>query len=84
MKILYNIEVADEGDPYLTLVEQGAEAVSEGVAPGKFFVEYLPFLKHVPAWVPGAGFQIKFAGWRAAAESLRTQPFNHMKRSMVS
>ena len=84
LKILYDIDAADENDQRIALVEDVLESVAQGVVPGKFLVEFFPFLRHVPAWVPGAGFQALFAGWREAAELMRCEPFELVKRSMVS
>ena len=33
------------------------ERFAEAAIPGRYFVEFMPFLKHVPSWLPGAGFK---------------------------
>ncbi|KAG5635497.1 hypothetical protein H0H81_011032 [Sphagnurus paluster] len=48
--------------------------------PGAFLCDFLPFLKHLPSWVP---FQKKAAHGREMVERLMTTPFEHVKRSMM-
>jgi len=38
-------------------------------------VDLLPFLKHVPAWVPGASFQVKAREWRSYVTQMTDAPF---------
>ncbi len=84
MKTLYNIDVVDEGDQYLVLVEKTLDSLAQSLVPGKFLVEHFPFLRYIPSWVPGAGFQTQFAEWRVVIETLRDMPFKNMKRNTVS
>ncbi|KAI0752762.1 CyP450 monooxygenase [Daedaleopsis nitida] len=79
MKILYDIEMAEENDGVIEKVEKALQGASEGMVPGKYLVEVLPFLRYVPAFVPGVGFQKLFAEWRAAAEDLKHTPFEYVK-----
>jgi hypothetical protein len=39
--------------------------------PGAFMVNMLPFLKHVPVWFQGAGFQCKAAEWKIITYEMR-------------
>ena len=48
MKLLYDINVADENDEYNIKVERAVQGASEGMSAGVFLVEVLPFLRHVP------------------------------------
>lgn len=84
LKMLYNIDVTDENDPFIRLVDEAVRAGVEGLATGKYFVEFLPVLKNVPAWFPGAGFQSTFAKGRMAIETLRNDAYMYMKEAMVS
>ncbi|KAI0697651.1 cytochrome P450 [Cerioporus squamosus] len=81
MKLLYDIQVADEDDEYIAKVERAVQGAS-GTLPGKYLVEVLPFLRYIPDWVPGAEFQKQFASWRAAASDLKNAPVDHVKEAM--
>ncbi|KAH9929053.1 cytochrome P450 [Epithele typhae] len=85
LKVLYGIEV-EAGDPdgYVAAVGAALEGVSQGMVPGRFAVEYLPFLKTAPAWVPGSGEQRMFKKWQAAGDVLKQKPFGFVKREMTN
>ncbi|KAJ3569370.1 hypothetical protein NP233_g5089 [Leucocoprinus birnbaumii] len=40
------------------------DIVTSAVAPGRFLVDVFPTLKHVPEWMPGAGFKSLARKWR--------------------
>ena len=83
MKIIYGIEVEDENDFYVQISEAGVAGVVEGLVPGKFLVEFLPFLRYIPPWFPGATSQRLWAKWKAAANRLKNVPFEHSKAILV-
>ena len=68
----------------MALVEDAQEGIALGLVPGRFLVQFLPFLRHVPAWLPGAGFKRLSNKWRAAARSAKDVPFEEVKRALVS
>ncbi|RPD61603.1 cytochrome P450 [Lentinus tigrinus ALCF2SS1-7] len=82
LKIIYDIDAAEKDDQYISKVDATLEGLSQGLVPGKYMVEFLPFLRHLPAWVPGAGFQKDFARWRAAGLALKNEPFAYVKQSL--
>lgn len=73
--MIYGIEIEDSSNKYLQLVEGSLESAVEGLLPGAFWVDYLPILKYVPAWLPGAGFKTKAQKWRELVISGKTMPF---------
>ena len=63
------------------------EKITEGLQafnPGRYMVQFLPILHYVPAWVPGAGFQRDFAGWREASDQAKEELYARAKAGMVS
>ena len=64
MRITYGINVKEEGDEYIAMLETAMEDFVDAMSPGKYLVEFLPFLKYVPTWVPGAHVQRLFVKWR--------------------
>ncbi|KAI0667766.1 CyP450 monooxygenase [Trametes maxima] len=79
LKTVYGIDIAEHGDKIVDTVETAMEGVALGMAPGAFLVEYLPFLRHIPQWVPGAGFQNKLTKWRDASHAMVDLPFEEAK-----
>ena len=52
--------------------------------PGNFWIEFVPFLKWIPSWVPGAYFKA-FAEQNAPyVIDMKDEPYNEVKRQMVS
>ena len=83
MKVSYGIDVMEENDPYVDAAEEAVRSASEGLVPGKFLVEFFPFLRHIPSWIPGASSQRLFQKWQAAGERLKNFPFEYVQNSMV-
>lgn len=83
LKAVYGINIAERGDRLLEVIDAAMEGVAEGLTPGAFLVEYFPFLRHVPAWVPGAGFQRKLKRWRDSSHEMVDMPFAQAKAAMV-
>ncbi|KAF7317507.1 Cytochrome P450 [Mycena kentingensis (nom. inval.)] len=50
--------------------------LSEAGVPGKYLIDMFPLLKHVPDWIPGAGFQRKATAWRNVTLAMRDRPFD--------
>ncbi|RPD62684.1 cytochrome P450 [Lentinus tigrinus ALCF2SS1-6] len=82
VKIIYGLDVAEKNDQSVAMMEKNLEA-GEAFIPGTYYVEFLPFLRYVPAWVPGAGFQKDFAAWRYAAEWVRNVLVEKTKQGMA-
>ncbi|KAF9531309.1 cytochrome P450 [Crepidotus variabilis] len=83
LAITYGIEIKDEDDPYLAVAEKALVGLAASAAPGMFLVDSIPILKYVPAWMPGAGFQIKASSWRAAATDMVNIPFAATQKAVV-
>ncbi|KAF8971478.1 cytochrome P450 [Flammula alnicola] len=84
LRAAYGYEVKAENDFYINLVHTAVQPLLLVVhATGNFLVEFLPILKHVPAWVPGAGFKRKAGIWSKGAWDLRNIPFDAVKKSMA-
>ncbi|EJD46763.1 cytochrome P450 [Auricularia subglabra TFB-10046 SS5] len=68
LKSVYGITVADENDPYVDIAEIAMDTMGVLIMPGSTPVEILPFLLHVPPWVP------YFGQWTKKALELRKHP----------
>ncbi|KAF8592280.1 cytochrome P450 [Ramaria rubella] len=82
MEIIYGIKVLPSGDPYLKLAEETFAAVAQATNPGSFLVDTLPILKHVPEWMPGAGFKKKARIWRKLVMAMPALPFMACKKAL--
>ena len=83
MKIGYGIAVQESDDPYISVAEEAFKGIRQAGIPGAFWVDLVSFLKYVPSWFPGAGFQKKAAHWREAINTMAERPFRHVQEQLV-
>ena len=83
LKMAYGIDVKDESDEMLTYIDAGMEGIRKLAVSGGFVVDSLPFLRYLPSYVPGCGFQKTFAQWRERSALWRNTPFKHYQDAVV-
>lgn len=84
MEVVYGIAVTVEDDPYISLAENATKVFTEITVPGRFIVELLPFIRHLPSWLPGMGFKRVAANWCEDVRALRNVPFEAAIKEMVN
>lgn len=84
LRVVYGVDINEDHDKFAVPFNVSAEGIAQALAPGKYIVELLPFLKGVPKWVPGFAWQADFERWRAAVHDVKNIPFTHTKKAMVS
>ncbi|KAJ7146856.1 cytochrome P450 [Mycena epipterygia] len=84
MSVAYGIDVLPVNDPYLAVAEEAAQTAIQAAIPGRFLVDSIPMLKHVPDWFPGARFKLLAKEWKELARALTDSPFAEVKRQMAS
>ncbi|KAI0639049.1 cytochrome P450 [Trametes polyzona] len=85
LSIVYGYRATAADDPLLKMVDETLDLLSNHIASvgaGIWLVDVLPFLKHVPSWMPGASFKRKAAIWKAVIERGANAPFQLVKSSM--
>src|SRR6202012_1929212 len=80
----YGIPVLPENDPYILSIEEGVRTSSDLFSEGKFLVDVFPWLRHIPGWFPGAGFQARAAEMRKISHEVRNGPFLATQTMIVS
>lgn len=81
--VAYGIE-APGSDPIIDIAEAAIATFSTAAVPGAFLVDTFPFLKYVPEWVPGAGFQRKAREWKKLSQAMLNEPFDILMKAIVS
>ncbi|KAJ7146914.1 cytochrome P450 [Mycena epipterygia] len=84
MSVAYGIDVLPDNDPYIELAEQMVQTGVQAAIPGRFLVDSIPMLKHVPDWLPGAGFKRLAKEGKNLGQALKEIPFAEVKRQIVS
>ncbi|KAH9894123.1 cytochrome P450 [Cubamyces lactineus] len=82
--VVYGYRVTSNEDPFLMLAEECVDILSNHIASGGgiWLVDVFPFLQHLPAWAPGAGFKSKAAKWKAKMQEFVDRPFELVKNRM--
>lgn len=84
MRVAYGIKISDMDDPYITTAEEAMDGLAQAGIPGKYLVDFIPILKYVPSWMPGADFKRKAAHWARVNTVMADRPFDHVKETLVS
>jgi len=83
LALTYGLPIRTQDDPYLALAEEAVRTVSAAAVPGAFLVDFMPFLKYIPEWVPGAGFQTTAKKFFEIQKRFRDEPFNAVLKNIV-
>uniref|UniRef100_A0A0W0FRB2 Cytochrome p450 n=1 Tax=Moniliophthora roreri TaxID=221103 RepID=A0A0W0FRB2_MONRR len=74
-----SIKRAEVGDPVIDMAERALYSFTAAAVPGIFWVDYLPILKYVPSWFPGASFKRKARDWAKDADGMLNGPYDTVK-----
>ncbi|KAL0567556.1 hypothetical protein V5O48_014442, partial [Marasmius crinis-equi] len=83
LKLVYGYTLQTENDPYMALAAKAMEGLRQVVNHGSFVVDYLPILKLLPSWFPGADFKRKAKAWAPSAEEVKEIPWQWMKKAKL-
>lgn len=83
LKITYGVDIADQNDSILLAINVGILGTRQILVSGGFLVDYIHFLRHFPSFLPGGGFQRKFAKWRVDSWRQRDAPFDRYLEAVV-
>lgn len=84
LRILYNYKTdPGKNDPLVANSNLVMEEFSQATSPGSWMVDLIPWLKHVPEWVPGAGFQTTAKLWKDHLMHSVEDPYEYAKEQMA-
>ncbi|KAG5651973.1 hypothetical protein H0H81_006747 [Sphagnurus paluster] len=83
-QVSHGYTVVDDEDSLVALAEKATLEFSLASAPGAFFVDFLPALRYLPDWFPGAGFKKTAKAWRQTAEVLVNEPYDKVKEQVAN
>ena len=76
IRVAYGLDASTgEASKWVHAAEQAMNCFNTAFKPGRYLVQTFPWLWHVPAWLPGAGFQREFAAWRPIVRAVRDGPW---------
>lgn len=78
------MKVVHSADNFVELAQNAIRSATHAFIPGRYWVDYMPLLRYMPAWIPGAGFRHKAAECRAQTEAIIELPFATVRSSTAS
>ncbi|TCD64628.1 hypothetical protein EIP91_003830 [Steccherinum ochraceum] len=82
INISYGYDVKDAHDKYLADANEAVCQFFRLQKPGEFMVDLLPWLKYLPSWLPGAGFQRTAKCYRQTLRRVIDLPFQMVQRQL--
>lgn len=83
MAVMYGHDVSPTNDHFALLAERAVDAAVKAMIPGAYAVNTFSFLRHVPTWFPGAGFQKYAQGVKKMTIEMKLVPFDFVRKRMV-
>ena len=81
---MYNNDVEADIQDQMMWTEKYQEGISQGLSPGRYLAEFLPFLRYLPRWFLGPELRTKSPEWRSAAKSLKEIGVARVQEALVS
>ncbi|KAF9043111.1 putative monooxygenase [Panaeolus papilionaceus] len=82
IRTTYGYDVKSADDPILAQPLLALDNFAKTAAPGSFFVDFLPWLKHIPPSFPGTGFLQTAQRWKVILDDSAWVPFNFSKDNL--
>ncbi|GJE91218.1 cytochrome P450 [Phanerochaete sordida] len=79
IRLVYGVEVSDKDDALVHLAADFGRLTGEATTPGRWLVDAFPILRHVPAWLPGAGFKRWAMRAKARMDAFACVPYEMAK-----
>ncbi|KAI0752761.1 cytochrome P450 [Daedaleopsis nitida] len=83
MKLLYGNDDEKDIHDQMEWLETYQDGISQGLVPGKFLVEFFPFLQRLPSYFLGPELRAKAVEWRGAGLTMKEVPYARVKEAMV-
>ncbi|TDL26036.1 cytochrome P450 [Rickenella mellea] len=84
LQVAYGYRPQSEDDHLVNIVNRAMEDFALASHPGSFAVDFIPWLKYVPSWFPGAGFQSQAKIWRQHVDDMKDIPYKMVKKQIAS
>ncbi|KAJ7154753.1 putative monooxygenase [Mycena filopes] len=84
IRATYGHQITGQDDPFLTSPLTAMDNFSKSTSPGAWFVDFVPILRFLPTWMPGAGFLRTAKKWRKIVMDTSWQPYLWTKNNLSS
>ncbi|EAU81380.2 cytochrome P450 [Coprinopsis cinerea okayama7 len=76
LSLAYGLKIHPNNDPYVKSAEENLRPLFTAGLAGVHLVNIFPFLRHLPAWLPGFGFKREALKHQVKARAFREKPFS--------
>ena len=83
MMITYGHKVKSKDDEFIAIADKGVATIEAAGAVGAHIVDFVPWLRFIPDWFPGAGIKRLPPGTRENLQAFLHVPFDGVKKRMV-
>ncbi|KAG8698248.1 hypothetical protein FRC09_007331 [Ceratobasidium sp. 395] len=80
----YAHSVPGDHDPLVELINKSMATVSVALSGNSYLVDYIPLLKYIPDWFPGAAFKVQAREWERLRRQSIDVPFLEVKKKIES
>ncbi|KAG8707745.1 hypothetical protein FRC08_000315 [Ceratobasidium sp. 394] len=80
---VYGYQPAYPSDDLVDIVKTTLSRLGEVTRPGNFDVNFIPWMKYIPSWFPGASWKRKAHKWRAEKDRMINDPFEWTKSQIT-
>jgi hypothetical protein len=84
LDVTYGLDIQSKDDFYIQLAERGMRAMALAGTFSGYLVNFIPSLKYLPSWFPGAQFKRDARVWRRNAEAMPRDCFKFAEDALVS
>ncbi|KAH6910222.1 cytochrome P450 [Coprinopsis sp. MPI-PUGE-AT-0042] len=84
IRVSYGAKDVDYNNKLVSDADRFAQGFMDAFAPGRLLVGILPSLRHVPSWLPGAGWKRNLQELAILADEIKTKPFEEAKARLES
>ncbi|KAF8741962.1 cytochrome P450, partial [Rhizoctonia solani] len=81
LRFAYSHTVAEDHDPLVELINKSLDSVSVALS-STYLVEFLPILRYIPQWFPGAKFKAQAREWAKIRRESIEAPFSAVRGKM--
>ncbi|KZT03201.1 cytochrome P450 monooxygenase [Laetiporus sulphureus 93-53] len=83
MEIAYGHSVTSADDEFINLSEAALAGTVEAGSAAATLVDFFPFLRYIPEWMPGGGFKKRAYEVRKLVQRMIDTPYEKVKEAMV-
>lgn len=82
--IVYGFKIHSMNDDYVKMAIEAMDVFNESHLSGRFWVDFMPWLRYIPSWVPGTDAVRYGAYWRPKITKTINAPFDAILHGTVS